>query len=96
MYSEKPSDWYFDISITDDVYLVGLSTERNSLDEELTASKLPEPIADLLFQAGIDTECEAMESVFEFNTVIYGVKPKQELQEELERLGFNKGNFFDC
>lgn len=87
MYSKNPQDWFFDILDEDeDLRSLALSESPSMLDDQLGAHNLPLPIKKLLSSAGVYTEAELMESVFE----IHSDASTPDLIKTLTDMGFQK------
>lgn len=92
MYSSNPKDWYFELMPCEhdsNMLYLGLSQDKEFLDDSLTADDLPVEIVNLLRPLGVYTEAELQESVFEVLTS----DTVDELKDKLIALGFNYNKF---
>ena len=81
--SVNPSDWTFDVARNEgekNELLLYLNCDKLGKDE-IRAEDLPKEIVDLLLPLGVDTNCEAMESIFEVKTSLSPKKFIKKLQE---------------
>lgn len=91
-YSDKTSDWYFDVWVSDgngfgdEPSMVALSEDGSGLDDQLGSHNLPKSIKKALKRAGVYGDSELMEAVWEVND--YESKTKEEIIEAMENEGF--------
>lgn len=87
----KPSDWYFDVFVPEDVDdlnppAIALSEDGGSiLDDRLGSHSLSQNVIDALNNAGIEGDVEIMEAIW---AVADYTKSKEEIIESMEKEGF--------
>lgn len=95
-YSKNPEDWYYTLYFKKDEHdanTIALSIYPDMLDDELGSHNLPKEIAKKLELAGVFTEAELMESVWELkDQSIMDEFTAGAFEQNLILLGFKKSN----
>jgi len=90
-YPTDPTKWFFDVMEEPEHggVIVAISTDSNTMDDQLGSHNLPQTIKNVMKRAGVFTDGEATEGTFEVesDTNIQSVK------RDLESFGFNHTTF---